>query len=82
MSTQTEIAARVVETIAAQLDVSAADIKPESTFAQDLKADSLAVMELVLALEETFDVQASDEEIDTMRTVGDAIKFVEQLLAD
>lgn len=81
MSKQEEIAARVIETIAAQLELPAEEISPASTFTEDLKADSLAVMELVLALEDAFDVQASDDEIDWMRTVKDAIKFVEQRVA-
>ena len=79
MSSKNEnIAARVMEAIAAQLELPLEEVRPESSFAEDLKADSLTVMELVLALEDTFDVAASDEEIDWLRTVKDAIKFVEE----
>ncbi|MBW2732629.1 MAG: acyl carrier protein [Deltaproteobacteria bacterium] len=81
IASEDKIAARVIETIAAQLELSRKEVQPEATFTEDLKADSLAVMELLLALEDTFDVQASDEEIDQMRTVQDAVQFVERQLA-
>ena len=51
-------------------------IKPEASFAEDLKADSLAVVELVLALEEQFKLEIPDEDTEKIKTVGDAINYI------
>jgi len=59
-----------------QLEVSPDRVKPEASFADDLKADSLAVVELVLALEETFKVEIPDEDTEKIKTVGDAINYI------
>ena len=75
-----EIAVRVIETIAERLERPEAEITPATSFSDDLKADSLALMELVLALEETFDIQASDEDPERLRTVQDAIDVVTEHL--
>ena len=70
------IEAKVKEIIIEQLDANAEDIRPEASFIDDLQADSLAVVELVLALEENFDIKIPDDEVDQIRTVGDAIKYI------
>jgi len=72
-----QIAQKVIEIVATQLELDAGNIKPESSFTEDLKADSLAVVELVLALEENFGVEIPDEETEKIKTVGDAITYIE-----
>jgi len=72
-----EIAQRVKEIIAKNLDVNIEDIKTESSFINDLGADSLAIVELVLALEEEFELDIPDEETEKIRTVQDAIDYIQ-----
>jgi acyl carrier protein len=67
---------RVRKIIVEQLEVSLDRVKPEASFADDLKADSLAVVELVLALEETFKLEIPDEDTEKIKTVGDAINYI------
>ncbi|MBX7195977.1 MAG: acyl carrier protein [Sandaracinaceae bacterium] len=71
-----EIADKVKEIISQQLDVDVAQIKPESQFIEDLGADSLAIVELVLAFEEQFDINIPDEDTEKIRTVGDAVSYI------
>lgn len=59
-----------------QLDVDEKDIKLESTFIEDLGADSLGLVELVLAFEESFELDIPDEDTEKIRTVGDAVEYV------
>ncbi len=72
-----EIAEKVKEIISQQLDVDKAEIKEEQSFQQDLGADSLAIVELVLAFEEQFEIDIPDEDTEKINTVGDAIKYIE-----
>ena len=67
---------RVRKIIIEQLEVAPDKVKPEATFAEDLKADSLAVVELVLALEENFKLEIPDEDTEKIKTVGDAINYI------
>ena len=71
-----DIAAKVKSIIKDQLDVEEADIKPESTFIDDLGADSLGLVELVLAFEEAFEIDIPDEDTEKIRTVQDAIDYI------
>ncbi|AKF06739.1 acyl carrier protein [Sandaracinus amylolyticus] len=71
-----EIADKVKEIVSQQLDVDVAQIKPESQFIDDLGADSLAIVELVLAFEEQFEIDIPDEDTEKIRTVGDAISYI------
>ena len=71
-----EIEKTVKELICIQLDASPDDVKNDSSFEKDLKADSLDVIELVLALEDKFSIEISDEEVERLRTVGQAIECV------
>ena len=71
-----DIESRVKEIIVDQLDVDAADIKPESAFVDDLGADSLGLVELVLAFEAVFEIDIHDEDTAKMRTVQDAIDYI------
>jgi acyl carrier protein len=73
-----DIPSEVKRIIKEQLDVEEKDIKPESSFIDDLGADSLGLVELVLAFEETFDIDIPDEDTEKIRTVQDAISYVEQ----
>src|SRR5262252_5982639 len=73
-----DIAAEVRRIIKDQLDVEEKDIKPESTFIDDLGADSLGLVELVLAFEEAFEIDIPDEDTEKIRTVQDAINYIEQ----
>jgi acyl carrier protein len=73
-----EIADKVKEIISQQLDVDMANIKPESSFIEDLGADSLAIVELVLAFEEQFEIDIPDEDTEKIRTVGDAVSYIQE----
>ena len=69
---------RVKKIVAEQLGVNEADIKTESSFVDDLGADSLDTVELVMAFEEEFGVEIPDDQAETIVTVGDAIKYLEK----
>ena len=60
-----------------QLDVDEGAVTPESSIIDDLGADSLDIVDMVMSLEEEFDVEIPDEEIEGMKTVGDIIAFIE-----
>ena len=77
----TDIPAEVKRIIKEQLDVDETQIKPEASFIDDLGADSLGLVELVLAFEETFHFDIPDEDTEKIRTVADAIKYIEQYAA-
>ena len=70
------IEAKVKEIIARELNVDEADIKPEASFIDDLGADSLDTVQLIMAFEEEFGVEIPDEESVNIKTVGDALKFI------
>ena len=70
------IEAKVKSIIADQLGVGEDEIKPESNFIDDLGADSLDIVELVMAMEEEFEVEIPDEEAENIKTVGDAINYI------
>lgn len=72
-----DIPQRIKEIIAKNLDVELEKIRPESTFVNDLGADSLAVVELVLAFEEEFELDIPDEDTDKIRTVQDVIDYIQ-----
>jgi acyl carrier protein len=72
------IEAEVKRIIKEQLDVDEADIKPESQFVEDLGADSLGLVELVLAFEETFELDIPDEETEKIKTVQDAVDYIQK----
>ena len=68
---------RIKKIIVEQLGVNEDQIKPEAKFIEDLGADSLDTVELVMALEEEFGSEIPDEEAETLQSVGDFIKFME-----
>lgn len=67
----------VKEVVVEQLDCDAGEVKEDSKFIEDLGADSLDVVELVMALEEKFDIEIPDEDAEKILTVADAIKYIE-----
>jgi len=71
----------VKEVVVEQLNVNPDEVKEESKFVEDLGADSLDVVELVMALEEKFDIEIPDEDAEKIATVTDAIKFIENIQA-
>ena len=72
---------RVKKIIVTQLAVDIAEVTPQSQFVQDLGADSLDTVELVMALEEEFDVEIPDEDAEKIKTVGDAVSYIKDKLA-
>jgi acyl carrier protein len=72
------MAAKVKSIIKEQLDVEEDDIKPESSFIDDLGADSLGLVELVLAFEEAFEIDIPDEDTEQIRTVMDAVEYIKK----
>jgi acyl carrier protein len=68
---------RVKQIIVEQLGVDEAEVTPKASFVDDLGADSLDTVELVMAFEEAFDVEIPDEEAEKIRTVQDAITYIE-----
>ncbi|MCQ2460914.1 MAG: acyl carrier protein [Clostridia bacterium] len=63
--------------IAEQLDLNEDDITIDSALIEDLGADSLDVVDLVMSIEDEFEIEVPDEAIENMRTIGDAVKFIE-----
>ena len=76
-----EIANRVTAIIVDKLGVSESEVKPEATFAQDLGADSLDTVELIMEIEKEFGVQIPDQDAEGITTVGDAISYIEKAKA-
>ena len=70
------VEAKVKSIIAEQLGVGEDEIKLESAFIEDLGADSLDIVELVMAMEEEFEVEIPDEEAENIKTVSDAINYI------
>ena len=69
---------RVKEIIAKELEVEAKQLTPDAKFIEDLGADSLDIVELVMALEEEFGIDIPDEDADKLKTVGDAMSYLKQ----
>ncbi len=67
---------KVQEKVADQLGVDADDVTTESSFIDDLGADSLDIVELLMALEEEFDIEIPDEEAEKLATVGDVVDYI------
>ncbi|BDA66375.1 acyl carrier protein [Rivularia sp. IAM M-261] len=73
---QTETFEKVKKIVADQLSVEASTINPQSNFANDLGADSLDTVELVMALEEEFDIEIPDEAAEKITTVQEAVDYI------
>ena len=74
-----DVEATVKEIIVEQLGVDEAQVKPEASFIDDLGADSLDTVELVMAFEDKFDIEIPDEEAEKLKTVGDVVKYLDNL---
>ena len=72
---------RIKEIIVDQLGVSGDEIVPEASFIDDLGADSLDIVELVMAMEEAFDVEIPDDDAEKIQTIGDAVSYLKEKLA-
>jgi acyl carrier protein len=72
----TNVETKVKGIIAEQLGVSQQEIKETSSFIEDLGADSLDIVELVMAMEEEFEVEIPDEEAENIKTVQDAVNYI------
>ncbi|MEW5909930.1 MAG: acyl carrier protein [Thermodesulfobacteriota bacterium] len=67
---------KVLKIIAEKLSVDIKDVVPEASFVDDLGADSLDLVELIMSMEEEFDIEISDEDAEKLRTVKDAIDYI------
>lgn len=73
-----KIEEEVRKIIVTQLDISEDEVVPEASFVDDLGADSLDLVELVMAMEEKFDIEISDKDAEEIKTVHKAISYIEQ----
>ncbi len=73
-----DIEAKVKEIIVEQLDVKEEDVVMDASFVDDLGADSLDTVELVMAFEEAFNIEITDEDAEKIRTVGDAVEYIKK----
>lgn len=71
-----DILAKLKPLIAEQLGVDEADVKEDASFTEDLNADSLDLVELIMSLEEQFQLQISDEDAEKITTVGEAVEYI------
>jgi acyl carrier protein len=76
-----DVADKIKKIICEQLDVPEEDVVPEASFVDDLGADSLDQVELIMAMEEEFDVSIPDEDAENIGTVQDAINYVKKAVA-
>lgn len=67
----------IKEVVVEQLSVNPDEVKPDAKFVEDLGADSLDVVELVMALEEKFDIEIPDDEAEKIQTVQDVVTYIE-----
>ena len=75
---QADIYDRLKKIVVEQLGVDEADVKPEASFVEDLNADSLDLVELIMSLEEEFGMEISDEDAEKIKSVGDAQEYIEE----
>jgi acyl carrier protein len=78
MATEQPIEQRVADIIAEQLGVSKEEVVPEASFIDDLGADSLDTVELVMEFEDEFETSIPDDQAEKIQTVGQAIKFIKE----
>ena len=77
-----DIEEKVKDIIAEELGVERDKVQPNASFMEDLGADSLDTVELVMAFEKEFDIDIPDEEAEKLRTVGDALKYLHQRMGE
>ncbi len=72
-----DIETKVTQIICEQLSVEESQVTPDASFQESLNADSLDIVELIMALEEGFGIEIPDDDAEKIRTVGDAIRYIE-----
>lgn len=82
MATVAEIEEKVIQIVGEQLSVEKSEIARETSFVNDLNADSLDTVELVMELEDEFDLTIPDEDAEKLKTVGEAIEYIQKHLAE
>ena len=80
--TKDDVSTKVMQIVAKQLEKDQTEVKPESSFANDLGADSLDTVELVMALEEEFGTEIPDEEAEKITTVQAAVDYIQNKMDD
>ena len=70
---------RILEIIAEQFNMDVNDLDEDMNFQEDLNADSIELVELVMTIEEEFETEVSEEDLEKLKTIGDVIDFVEDL---
>ena len=70
---------RIRELVAEKVGIDPEDITPDTSFADDLDADSITLFELIMAIEDEFDIEVDDESIEKIETVGDIVKYLEEI---
>jgi acyl carrier protein len=78
MAEEKSVEQKVTDIIVEQLGVNPEQVTPKASFIEDLGADSLDIVELVMAFEEEFGVEVPDEDAEKLQTVGDVIKYIEE----
>ena len=78
----TDLETRVADIIVEQLGATKEEIVPEASFIDDLGADSLDIVELVMAIEETFDIEIPDDDAEKIQTIGDAVSYIKDRLGN
>ena len=76
--TQEEIFKKITDVIVSKLEVKAEDVKMESEFSNDLGADSLDIVELIMAFEEEFNIEIPDEAAEKIKSVQDVVTYIDQ----
>lgn len=71
---------RIRELVAEKVGVESEDISMETSFTDDLEADSITLFELVMAIEDEFDIEVDDESIEKIETVGDIVRYLEDII--
>jgi len=77
-----DVEKRIIKIICEQLDVDEKDVVPEASFVDDLGADSLDQVELIMAMEETFDISIPDEDAEKIGTVQDTIDYIKNVIGE
>ena len=78
MASRTDIQADLASIVEEIAGVDAAEVQPDKSFVDDLDVDSLSMVEIVVAAEEKFGVRIPDDEVKNLKTVGDAVNFIEK----
>lgn len=71
---------KIKEMIAEQFRIDGEDITMETSFRDDLDADSIDLVELIMSLEDEFDLEVEDEEVENIKTVGDAVNYINSII--